>query len=207
MINKQRKIRGRTRLATIKRAQFDTTASARFLLTALHSVYQAITRENTNKIAIYNKKETACCADSGESEYILPDYSTFKKYHRLSNIYAALGDNTRPLIKVIGTAVYTLSGRTILTCNVIHITALGGPLYYLRKHRKISGCVVYYSYKDGSYLFFPNFILQSEYSYANIFSYQSLGASHQCAIDYIEPKSTSPKAIATPSGCPSTSTT
>ena len=38
VLKKKRKIRGRTILTTIKQAQSDTTASARFLSTALHSV-------------------------------------------------------------------------------------------------------------------------------------------------------------------------
>ena len=63
VLKKQLKIRVRTRLATIKRAHFDTTASARFLLTVLYSVSQAITRANTKKLYIYKNKDTACCAD------------------------------------------------------------------------------------------------------------------------------------------------
>ena len=62
VLKKKRKIRGRTIIATIKRAQSDKTASTCFLSTALHSVSQAITCEKTNKIAIYNNKVTACCA-------------------------------------------------------------------------------------------------------------------------------------------------
>ena len=38
VLKKQQKIRGRTRLATIQQAQSDTTDSARFLSTELHSV-------------------------------------------------------------------------------------------------------------------------------------------------------------------------
>ena len=84
VLKKQQKIRGRTRLATIKRAQSDITASARFLSTALHSVSQAITRANIHRIDMYNKKDTDCCADSGSSEDMFPDYSIFKTYHRLT---------------------------------------------------------------------------------------------------------------------------
>ena len=73
---------------------------------------------------MYNKKYTAYCADSGASEDMFPDYSTFKTYHRLTNRYATLGDTTRLPIEVIGTAVYTLNGRTILTRNALHILAL-----------------------------------------------------------------------------------
>ena len=206
MLNKNHNIRGRTRLSTINWAQSDKTASASFLLTALHSVSQAITRVNTNRIFIYNNKDTAYCADSGASEDMFPDYSTFKTYHRLSNCYATLGYTTRLHIEVIGTAVYTLNGRIILTCNTLHIPDLRGSLYSLRKHRQIPGCGLYSSYKYGSYLFFSDFILQVEDSYDKIVRYRSLGASYQVPIDYIEPKSTSSKYMATPSGHPSTIT-
>ena len=122
VLKKQQKIRGRTRLATIHRSQSDTIASARFLSTALHSVSQAITRANIHRIDMYNKKNTDFCVDSGASEDMLPDYSTFKTYHRLTNRYATSGGTTKLPIEGIGTAVYTLKGRTILTCNSLHIT-------------------------------------------------------------------------------------
>ena len=78
---------------------------------------------------MYNKKDTDCCADSGASEDMFPDYSTFKKYHSLTNCYATLGNTTKLPIEGIVTAVYTLNGRTILTHNALQITALKGPLY------------------------------------------------------------------------------
>ena len=135
---------------------------------------------------------------------MFPDYSTFKTYHRLSHCYAALGDTTRLPIEVICTAVYKLNGRIILTCNALHIPDLRGPLYSLCKHRQRPGCGVYYSYKDGSYPLFPDFILQVKDSYDNIASYRSLGALYQGPIDYIEPRSTSSTDMATPTGRPST---
>ena len=94
-LKKQRKNRGRTRLTTIKRSQSDKTASSRFLSTALHSVSQAITRANSHRIAMYIKNDTACCADSGASEEMLPDYSTFKTCNCLTNRYATLGNTTK----------------------------------------------------------------------------------------------------------------
>ena len=152
---------------------------------------QAITYANSHRIAIYNNKDTACYTDSGASEDMFPYYSTFKTYHRLSNRYVTLGDTTSLPIEGICTAVYTLNGRNILTHNALHIPALRGPVYSLRRHLQRPGCGVYSSYKDGSDLFFPNFILQVEDSYDNIVSYRSLGASYQGPIDYIEHKSTS----------------
>ena len=137
---------------------------------------------------------------------MFPDYSTFKTYHRLTNRYANLGDTTKLPIKVIGPSVYTLDDRIILTCNALHIPALLGPLYSLRKHRQIPGCGVYSSYKYGSYILLPDFILQVEDSYDNLISYQYLDASYKGPIYYIEPKAPSSKTIATPSGRPSTIT-
>ena len=67
LLKEQHNIRGSTQPATINQAQSDTTASARFLSIALHSVSQAITLAHTDKIALYNNTDTACCADSGAS--------------------------------------------------------------------------------------------------------------------------------------------
>ena len=133
---------------------------------------------------------------------MFPDYSTFNTYHRLTTFYATLGYTIKLPIEVIGTAVYTLNGRTILTCNALHIPELQVPLYSLRKHRQRPGCGVYPSYKYGSYLFFPDFILQLEDSYDTLVSYQSLGASYKGPINYIEHKAPISKNTATPSGGP-----
>ena len=96
---------------------------------------------------------------------MFPDYSAFKIYHRLTNRYAILVYTTNLLIGGTGTAVYTIDGCTILTCNPLHITALRVLLYSLCKHRQRPGCGVYSSYKDSSYVLFLNFILQVEDSY------------------------------------------
>ena len=72
VLKKQHNTRGRTQLAYIKQAQSDTTASAIFLLNALHSVSQAITCAGTDKIAIYNNTDIALYADLGASEEMFP---------------------------------------------------------------------------------------------------------------------------------------
>ena len=70
---------------------------------------------------------------------MLPDYSTFKKYGRLYNCYATIDDTTGITIEGIGTSVYILNGQNILTHNTIHIPALRGPLYSIRKHPQRPG--------------------------------------------------------------------
>ena len=116
------------------------------------------------------------------------------------NRYTTLGHTTRLPIEGICTSVYTLNGRTILTRNALHISALRGPLYSLRKHRQRPGCGLYSSYKYGSYLFFPDFILHVEDSYENITRHRPLGTSHKGPIDYTEPIYTRSTAMDTPSG-------
>ena len=167
---------------------------------------QAIICDHTDKIALYNKSDTDCCADSGASEDMWTDYSTFKTYLRLSNCYATLGDTKNLHIEGIVTAVYRLNRQTILTRNSLHNPSLCSPIYSLLKHRQRPGCGVKYSYKNGSYLFFPDFIIQVEEWYDNIFIWRTLGRSHQGPIDYIEPKYTWYRNMATPSGRPSTIT-
>ena len=135
---------------------------------------QAIIRAHNDKIALYNKSDIDCCADSGVSEDMLPDCFTFKTYCLPLNSYATLGDTTKIIIEVIGTTIYTLNGKTIITRNAIHVPALCSPLYSLRKYCQIPGWGVYSSYKYGSYLFFPDLILLVEDSYDNIFSYHPM---------------------------------
>ena len=182
--NRHKKIHIRE-LETIKRAPSDISTSSQFLSIAIHSVSQAIILAQTYKIALYKNSDKAWCTDYGASEYMFPDYYTFKIYHRLHNFYATLGDTTNLPIEGIVTAIYTLNDKTILTCNALHIPSLCGPLYYLCKHRQQPGCGFWCSYKDLSQLFFPWFFLQAEESFDKIISYRSLGRSHQGTIDPI----------------------
>ena len=135
------------------------------------------------------------------SEYMFPAYSTFKKYDPIYNFYATLGNTTKLPIEGIWTDVYTLDKGTVLKRNTLHILALHSPLYYTHKHCQRLGCGVYFSYKDGSYLFFPDFILQGEESYDNIVSYRPLVRFYQGLIDYIKPKLTFSINMDTPSVC------
>ena len=58
-------------------------------------------------------------------------YSTLRTYHHIHNFCSTLGDTTRFTIEVIGTAVYIINGKNILTRNALHIPELRSPLYSL----------------------------------------------------------------------------
>ena len=59
VLKKRRKTICQGEISTIKRTQLDTSVSARFLLTALHSVSQAIIHSHTARIALYKNYDKA----------------------------------------------------------------------------------------------------------------------------------------------------
>ena len=80
VIKKRRKTILKKNLDTLKGAHSDTTTSSRLLSTTIHSVSQTIICDHTDKISMYNKSDIGCCAESGASKYMFPDYSTFKTF-------------------------------------------------------------------------------------------------------------------------------
>ena len=133
VVKKRCKTLHQRQLSSIRRIQYGTVTLDWLTPTSPHSVSQAIISACTDTIDIYNITEEACFTDSGASEYMFPDYSTFCTYHLLHNSYATLGDTTNLPIEDIRTTLNTPNGKTILTCNTIHTPALWGPLYSLRK--------------------------------------------------------------------------
>ena len=65
---------------------------------------------------------------------MFPDYSLFRLYHKLHNKYTTLSDTTRLKIEGVGTIVYCLNGKVLLTRNTLHTPALRGALYSLCEH-------------------------------------------------------------------------
>ena len=135
VVKKRCKTLHQRQLSSIRRIQYGTVTLDWLTPTSPHSVSQAIISACTDTIDIYNITEEACFTDSGASEDMFPDYSTFPTYHRLHNSYATLGDTTSITIEGIITAVYILNGMTILIHNSLHIQNLSGPLYSLCKYR------------------------------------------------------------------------
>ena len=99
-----------------------------------------------------------------------PDYSCFVSYTPLVDKYALLGDDHLVQIKGYGTTVYRLNGKVIKTRNSLHVPALRGPLFSLRRHRQRHGCGILGTYDLGSYVLFPNFILEIDDARDNLLS-------------------------------------
>ena len=72
--------------------------------------------------SISNKDE--CCADSGATDIMLPDYNAFTSYHKCFHRFALLGDNTKLPILGEGTVVFSLNGKVIMVRDAIHVPGL-----------------------------------------------------------------------------------
>ena len=72
---------------------------------------------NDMRIAIRHSDEDECCADSGVTNHMFKDYSTFVSYHKCHNKTAKLGNSTELPILGYGTAKFSLTGKIIVVCS------------------------------------------------------------------------------------------
>mgnify|MGYP000856555199 FL=1 len=128
-------------------------------LHALDQVAGAALSANPNLVATFVQDDVDCVGDTGATDDMFPDYSTFTSYQPVHGHYATLGDETKVPIMGIGTAVYRLNGKVIKTRDALHIPALRGPLFSLRRHRRRVGCGLFSSFESGSFILFPSFAL------------------------------------------------
>eukprot|EP00956_Cyclotella_meneghiniana_P031975 scaffold85846_cov40-Cyclotella_meneghiniana.AAC.3 len=117
-----------------------TNVSAR--RAAVPHTFSAIANKElkTMKIALKSADEAVCCADSGATRHMFPDYKTFLSYHKCDNKYVELGDSTRLPILGYGTAKFSLNGHIILVRDALHVPGLTDPLYSLCQQRFMKGC-------------------------------------------------------------------
>lgn len=174
--------------ANRRNARARRATSARFLSAEISTLTETLLHSDTSKIGLYNDKDEECCADTGATDVMLPDYAAFVSYKRVYGQYALLGDDTKLKIEGVGTAVFRLNNYVVKIRNVLHIPALRAPLYSLRSHRMQPGCGTLSSYDIGSYVIFPTFVLKIDDSTDNLISYKSLGPSYKGEIHYKQPK-------------------
>lgn len=72
---------------------------------------------NDMRITIRHSDEDECCADSGVTNHMFKDYSTFVSYHKCHNKTAKLGNSTELPILGYGTAKFSLTGKIIVVCS------------------------------------------------------------------------------------------
>ena len=76
----------------------------------------AASRLNSPEACVFASisEEDECCADSGATDIMLPDYKAFISYRKCFHRFAILGDNTKLPILGEGTAVFSLNGKAIM---------------------------------------------------------------------------------------------
>lgn len=116
--------------------------------TAISSTFSDIARGQLKDMPLADKahNKDVCCADSGATRHMFPDYKTFLGYHPCRNKTVKLGDPTDLPILGYGTAKFSLSGKVILVPNALHVPGLTDPLYSLRQH----------CYHGGMWFLFPS---------------------------------------------------
>lgn len=167
-------------------------ASAR--RTAVSSTFSTVARKQLRhmKVALKAADEALCCADSGATRHMFPDYSTFVSYHKCYNKTVQLGDSTELPIYGYGTAKFSLNGRIIVVRNALHVPGLTDPLYSLRQHRFMSGCGFFSHYDSGAFLLFPTFEIKVDDTVDCLLNFKTIGRNTSGPVDYEEPRHSAP---------------
>eukprot|EP00956_Cyclotella_meneghiniana_P014786 scaffold22287_cov36-Cyclotella_meneghiniana.AAC.1 len=146
----------------------------------------------TMKIALKTEDEAVCCADSGATKHMFPDYSTFLSYHKCYNKTVRLGDSTELPILGYGSAKFSLNGHVIIVRNALHVPGLTDPLYSLRQHRFMQGCGFFSHYDSGAFLLFPEFSVKVDDSVDCLLNFKPIGRNKSKPVEYAEPRTSDP---------------
>lgn len=140
------------------------------------------------RIAIRHSEEAECCAESGATNYMFKDYSTFVSYHKCTNKTVKLGDSTELPILGYGTAKFSLNGKIIAVRNALHVPRLTDPLYSLRQHRFMDSCGFFSHHDSGAFLLFPDFAIKVDDSVDCLLNFKPIGRAPNTPPDYVKPK-------------------
>ena len=115
-------------------------------------------------------------ADTGATDHMFPDKSTFISYKRISNLQVRMGNNSFLPVLGRGTAIISLNGWWVLIRHALHVPGLAVPLYSLRAHLKQPGCGFIGTSESGMLVYFPSFVLSVDTSSDCHLSYEPLGS-------------------------------
>lgn len=111
-------------------------------------------------VSFVDSSHEECCADSGATKHMIPDYDAFASYKSCKNEFVTLGDTTQLPIMGRGKARFMLNGKIIEVRDALHVPDLRSPLYSLRQHRHMDGCGYYSQFGVGFFILVPTFTIQ-----------------------------------------------
>jgi hypothetical protein len=114
-------------------------------------------------------------ADSGATEHMFPDKSSFISYKIVSGLQVRMGNNSYIPVLGCGAAIVALNGKRIFVRNSLHVPSLAVPLYSLRAHTRQPGCGFVASDTTGFLVYFPTFVLSVNMLVDCHLSYEPLG--------------------------------
>ena len=99
----------------------------------------AATKDLASLVHCCNSRNTTygeCCVDSGSTEHMFPDYSSFLSYcsSMYPNDYALLGDESCSNITGRGTTIFMMNRSYVLFRNTLHVPSIRTPLYSTQRH-------------------------------------------------------------------------
>ncbi len=147
-------------------------------------------------------------ADTGATDHMLPDKSSFIYYKSVVDLSVRMGNNSYVPVLGRGTAIFALNGKQMLIRNVLHVPGLAIPLYYsLRTHVTQRGCGFFGTQESGFLVYFPTFILLVDPAVDCHLSFEPLGTSAPLhTLQYVQPRcapTSSPAAAVTSVSPPS----
>ena len=131
-------------------------------------------------------------ADTGATDHICPERSTFISYHPVprNTMNVRMGDKSLAPVLGKGTIIILLNGKLVLVCNMLHVPTLCTPLCNVHKHLTQCGCgFIGNNSLWGLSLYFSTFVLAVDTTKNCHLSYKPIG--RQAALndlDYIQPR-------------------
>lgn len=135
-------------------------------------------------------------ADSGATDHMWPDYSTFTSYRPLTSKHVTLADNNTAPVAGIGSIKILLDGHVVGVRNVLHVPSLRVPLYSLRAHRTMDGCG-FIGDNNHFHVYFPTFVVTVDDTIDSHITYSPLGRTSKLPYDFHQPRLPSSTASAT----------
>jgi hypothetical protein len=106
-------------------ARHTVATSCNYISSAISATVQHHIKNNAASIAMLTD-DAECCADTGATDHMLPDYDAFYSYHKCSGRFVTLGDSTKLPIHGFGTFSFEMpfmSQRSVLPSILSDVTA------------------------------------------------------------------------------------
>jgi hypothetical protein len=117
-------------ITTLSLASSSTTCISllQTLLTAIRSLCK------TSICVLTSQASGLAIADTGATDHMLPDILAFISYKHVNDLSMRMGNNFFVPVLGRGTAVFSLNGKEVLVCNILHVPGSAVPRHSFWAH-------------------------------------------------------------------------